>query len=82
MEKRKRRRFTAEYEAETAKQLAESGKARQQVAEELGGPRQPLRGWRHERLAIGSAGAAAPREGAVSKRRGAHAWTALLEGWP
>jgi hypothetical protein len=37
MEKRKRRRFTAEYKAEAVKRLEESGKGLQQVADELGG---------------------------------------------
>ena len=36
MEKRKRRRFTAEYKAEAAKRLEGSGKTLQAVAEELG----------------------------------------------
>ncbi len=38
MEKRKRRRFTAEYKAEAVKRLEESGKPLQAVAEELGSP--------------------------------------------
>ena len=36
MEKRKRRRFTAEYKSEAVKRLAESGKTLQAVAGELG----------------------------------------------
>jgi transposase-like protein len=36
MEKRKRRRFTAEYKAEAVKRLEESGKPLQAVADELG----------------------------------------------
>src|SRR3954469_8797408 len=59
MEKRKRRRFTAEYEAEAVKRLEESGKALQQVADELGGHANQLRTWRNEQLAIGSAEALA-----------------------
>ena len=55
MEKRKRRRFTAEYKAEAAKRLEESGKTLQAVAEELGVHPNQLRGWRNEHLAAGSA---------------------------
>ena len=36
MEKRKRRRFTAEYKSEAVKRLEESGKTLQEVADELG----------------------------------------------
>jgi transposase len=59
MEKRKRRRFTAEYKAEAVKRLEESGEALQQVADELGVHANQLRGWRNERLAAGSAEALA-----------------------
>src|SRR5438270_12019331 len=59
MEKRKRRRFTAEYKAEAVKRLEESGKALQQVADELGVHANQLRGWRNEHLAAGSAEALA-----------------------
>jgi transposase len=59
MEKRKRRRFTAEYKAEAVKRLEESGKGLQQVADELGVHADQLRGWRNEHLAIGSAEALA-----------------------
>jgi transposase len=59
MEKRKRRRSTAEYEAEAVKRLEEGGKALQAVAEELGIHANRLRGWRNEHLAIGSAEALA-----------------------
>ena len=59
MEKRKRRRFTAEYKGEAVKRLEESGKALQQVADELGVHANQLRGWRDERLAAGSAEAPA-----------------------
>ena len=59
MEKRKRRRFTAEYKAEAVKRLAESGKPLQEVSEELGVHRNQLRGWRNEHLAAGSAEAVA-----------------------
>src|SRR3712207_6882791 len=59
MEKRKRRRFTAEYKAGAAKRLEGSGRSLQAVAEELGIHANQLRGWRNERLAIGSAEALA-----------------------
>src|SRR3712207_7668196 len=59
MDKRKRRRFTAEYKAEAVERLEESGKTLQAVAEELGIHANQLRGWRNERLAIGSAEALA-----------------------
>src|SRR4051812_5418773 len=59
MEKRKRRRFTAEYKAEAVKRLAESGKPLQEVSEELGVHPNQLRGWRNEHLAAGSAEAVA-----------------------
>ena len=59
MEKRKRRRFTAEYKSEAVERLEESGKALQAVAEELGVHPNQLRGWRNERLAAGSAEALA-----------------------
>ena len=55
MEKRKRRRFTAEYKSEAVKRLAESGKTLQAVAGELGIHANQLRGWRNERLAASSA---------------------------
>ena len=59
MEKRQRRRFTAEYEGEAVKRLEESGKALQAVADELGVHPNRRRGWRNERLAAGSAEALA-----------------------
>jgi transposase len=60
MEKRKRRRFTAEYKAEAVQRLEEeSGRSLQAVAEELGIHADQLRGWRNEQLAIGSAEALA-----------------------
>jgi transposase-like protein len=49
MEKRKRRRFTAEYKAEAVRRLEESGKGLQAVADELGVHANQLRGWRNER---------------------------------
>ena len=59
MEKRKRRRFTAEYKAEAVKRLEESGKPLQAVAGELGAHANRLRGWRNEHPAAGSAEALA-----------------------
>src|SRR4051794_17159123 len=59
MEKRRRRRFTAEYKAEAVKRLEESGKPLRAVADELGVHANQLRGWRNERLAAGSAEALA-----------------------
>ena len=59
MEKRKRRRFTAEYKSEAVKRLEESGATLQAAAEELGVHPNQLRGWRNERLAAGSAEALA-----------------------
>jgi transposase len=59
MEKRQRRRFTAEYKSEAVKRLAESGKPLQEVAAALGIHANQLRGWRNEHLAAGSAEAVA-----------------------
>src|SRR4051812_50125244 len=59
MEKRQRRRFTAEYKSEAVKRLAESGKPLQEVAAALGVHANQLRGWRNEHLAAGSAEAVA-----------------------
>src|SRR4051812_13710679 len=67
MEKRKRRRFTAEYKAEAVKRLEESGKGLQQVADELGVHANQLRGWRNEHLAIGSAEALARQKAEVAE---------------
>ena len=62
MEKGKRRRFTAEDEAEAVERLEESGKALQQVADELGVHADRLRVWRDGQLAAGSAEALARRK--------------------
>ena len=59
MEKRQRRRFTAEYKSEAVKRLAESGKPLREVAAALGIHANQLRGWRNEHLAAGSAEAVA-----------------------
>jgi transposase-like protein len=58
-QRRKRRRFTAEYKAEAVKRLEESGQALQQVADELGVHASQLRTWRNEQRAAGSAAALA-----------------------
>jgi transposase len=46
MEKRKRRRFTAEFKAEAVRRLEESGKGLQAVAADHGVDANPLRGRR------------------------------------
>ena len=61
-EKRKRRRFTAEFKAEAVKRLLGGGKAPSEVATELGIGRGQLSGWRAEHLAAGSAEALAARK--------------------
>ena len=58
-EKRKRRRFTAEFKAEAVQRLLEGGKALSEVATELGISPGQLGGWRNEHLAAGSAEALA-----------------------
>ena len=61
-ERRKRRRFAAEFKAQAVQRLLESGKGLGEVATELGiGPGQ-LSGWRNEHLAAGSAEALAARK--------------------
>src|SRR4051794_41808421 len=69
METRKRRRFTAEYESEAVKRLAESGKTLQAVAQELGVHANQLRGWRNEHLAAGSAEALARQKAELARLR-------------
>ncbi len=54
-EKRTRRRFTAEFEAEAVRRLLEGGKGLSEVATELGLSPGQLGAWRNERLAVGSA---------------------------
>src|SRR3954449_12444226 len=66
---RKRRRFTAEYESEAVKWLAESGKTLQAVAEELGLHANQLRGWRNEHLAAGTAEALARQKAELARLR-------------
>jgi transposase-like protein len=61
-EKRKRRRFTAEFKAEAVKRLLDGGKGLTEVATELGISPGQLSGWRNEHLAAGSAEALAQRK--------------------
>ena len=58
-EKRTRRRFTTEFEAEAVKRLLDGGKGLGEVATELGLSPGQLSGWRDEHLAAGSAEALA-----------------------
>jgi transposase len=64
---RKRRRFTAAYKAEAVKRIEESGKALQAVIEERGLHANPLRRWRNEQRAIGSAEALARQKGEAAR---------------
>jgi transposase-like protein len=61
-EKRKRRRFTAEFKAQAVERLLEGGKGLAEVATELGLSPSQLGSWRNERLAAGSAEALAARK--------------------
>ena len=61
-ERRKRRRFTAEFEAQAVRRLLEGGKGLAEVATELGVSGGQLSTWRNERLAAGSAEALAARK--------------------
>jgi len=61
-EKRTRRRFTTEFEAEAVERLLDGGKGLGEVATELGLSPGQLSGWRDEHLAAGSAEALAARE--------------------
>src|SRR4051794_41897630 len=60
-ERRKRRRFAAEFKAEAVKRLLEGGKGLSEAATELGVSPGQLSGWRNEHLAAGSAEALAAR---------------------
>src|SRR4051795_2584072 len=62
VEKRTRRRFTAEFKAEAVKRLLEGGKGLTEVATELGLSPGQLSGWRNEHLAAGSAEVLAARK--------------------
>ncbi len=59
VEKRTRRRFTAEFKAEAVGRLLEGGKGLGEVATELGISPGQLSAWRNEHLAAGSAEALA-----------------------
>ncbi len=61
-ERRKRRRFTAEFKAQAVKRLLEGGKGLSEVATELGLSPGQLSAWRTEHLAAGSAEALALRK--------------------
>ena len=61
-EKRKRRRFTAEFKAQAVKRLLEGGRGLAEVATELGLSTGQLSSWRAEHLAAGSAEALAARK--------------------
>jgi transposase len=61
-EKRTRRRFTAEFEAEAVKRLLGGGKGLSEVATELGLSPGQLSAWRNEHLAAGSAEALTARK--------------------
>ena len=61
-ERRKRRRFTAEFKAQAVRRLLEGGKGLAEVATELGIGSGQLSTWRNEHLAAGSAEALAQRK--------------------
>src|SRR4051812_4548037 len=61
-ERRKRRRFTAEFKAEAVKRVLEGGQGPSEAATQLGLSPGQLSGWRNEHLAAGSAEALAARK--------------------
>jgi transposase-like protein len=61
-ERRKRRRFTAEFKAQAVERLLEGGKGLSEVATELGLSPGQLSAWRNEQPAAGSAEALAARK--------------------
>ncbi len=61
-ERRKRRRFTAEFKAQAVERLLEGGKGLSEVATELGLSPGQLSAWRNDHLAAGSAEALAARK--------------------
>src|SRR3954453_6923244 len=67
-ERRKRRRFTAEFKAEAVKRLLGGGKGLSEAATELGVSPGQLSGWRNEHLAAGSAEALAARQADRAER--------------
>jgi transposase len=66
-ERRTRRRFTAEFEAEAVRRLLESGRGLSEVATELGLSPGQLGAWRNEHLAAGSAEALAARKAGLRR---------------
>ena len=60
-ERRRRRRFTAEFKAQAVRRVLEGGKGLTEVATELGVSTGQLSTWRTEQLAAGSAEALAAR---------------------
>src|SRR5213080_2195216 len=62
VERRTRRRFTAEFKAEAVQRLLEGGRGLSEVATELGLSPGQLGAWRNEHLAAGSAEALAARK--------------------
>jgi transposase len=66
-EKRTRRRFTAEFKAQTVKRLLEGGKGLSEVATELGLSPGQLSLWRNEHLVAGSAEALAQRKAELQR---------------
>src|SRR5690349_5181649 len=66
-ERRTRRRFTTELEAEAVKRPLDGGKGLGEVATELGLSPGQLSGWRNEHLAAGSAEALAAREAELQR---------------
>ncbi len=68
-EKRKRRRFTAEFKAQAVKRLLEGGKGLSEVATELGLSPGQLSAWRNEHLAAGSAEALTARKAEQAELR-------------
>ena len=61
-ERRKRRRFTAEFKAQVVERLLEGGKGLSEVATELGLSPGQLNAWRNDHLAAGPAAALAARK--------------------
>ena len=65
--KRTRRRFTAEFKAQTVKRLLEGGKGLSEVVTELGLSPGQLSLWRNEHLVAGSAEALAQRKAELQR---------------
>jgi transposase len=62
VERRTRRRFTAEFKVEAVKRLLEGGRGLSEIATELGLSPGQLSAWRNEQLAAGSTEALAQRK--------------------